>query len=65
MTTTITVEDMSCEHCEQTVTDALGDVSGVTDVSVDREAEQAVVDGDADVSALVEAVEDAGYTAHA
>lgn len=65
MTTTITVEDMSCEHCEQTVTDALQDVNGVTDVSVDREAEQASVDRDADVSALVEAVEDAGYTAHA
>lgn len=65
MTTTITVEDMSCEHCERTVTDALQGVSGVTDVSVDREAEQASVDGDADVSALVKAVEDAGYTAHA
>lgn len=65
MTTTITVEDMSCEHCERTVTDVLQDVSGVTDVSVDREAEQASVDGDTDVSALVEAVEDAGYTAHA
>jgi copper chaperone CopZ len=65
MTTTITVEDMSCEHCERTVTDALQGVSGVTDVSVDREAERASVDGDADVSALVEAVEDAGYTAHA
>lgn len=65
MTTTITVEDMSCEHCEQTVTDALQDVNGVTDVSVDRKAEQANVDGDADVSALVEAVENAGYTAHA
>lgn len=56
---------MSCEHCERTVTDALQGVSGVTDVSVDREAEQASVDRDADVSALVEAVEDAGYTAHA
>lgn len=65
MTTTITVEDMSCEHCEQTVAEALQDVSGVTDVNVDREAEQASVDGNADVSALVEAVEDAGYTAHA
>lgn len=65
MTTTITVEDMSCEHCEQTVAEALRDVSGVTDVNVDREAEQASVDGNADVSALVEAVEDAGYTAHA
>ncbi|WP_336360299.1 heavy-metal-associated domain-containing protein [Haladaptatus sp. ZSTT2] len=65
MTTTITVEGMSCGHCEQTVTDALRSVSGVTDATADRETGQASVDGDADVSALVQAVEDAGYTAHA
>lgn len=64
MTTTITVEGMSCEHCEQTVADALQDVNGVTDVSVDQEAEQASIDGNDDISALVEAVENAGYTAH-
>jgi len=42
-------------------------VSGVTDVRVDREAERASVDADADVDVedLVRAVEDAGYTAHA
>jgi copper chaperone CopZ len=60
---TITVEGMSCGHCEQTVEDALRDVPGVTDVTVDREDATAVVDGDADPVALVEAVEDAGYTA--
>lgn len=65
MATTITVEGMSCGHCEQTVEEALRGVSGVTDASADRESEQALVDGDADPSALVRAVEDAGYTAHA
>lgn len=65
MTTTITVEGMSCGHCEQTVEEALQEVSGVTDVTVDRENEQASVDGEAEFTALVEAVEDAGYTAHA
>ncbi|WP_424004870.1 heavy-metal-associated domain-containing protein (plasmid) [Haloarcula salina] len=65
MSTTITVEGMSCEHCEQTVEEALRDVGGVTDATADREAEQASVDGDADPDALVQAVEDAGYTAHA
>jgi len=65
MTTTITVEGMSCSHCEQTVEEALETVSGVTDVTVDRESEQASVEGDADATALVEAVDDAGYTAHA
>lgn len=61
MTTMITVEGVTCSHCEQTVEEALQDVSGVT---VDRENEQATVNGDADATALVEAVEDAGYTAH-
>jgi len=65
MSTTITVEGMSCGHCEQTVEEALREVSGVTDATADREAERASVEGDADVTALVQAVEDAGYTAHA
>ncbi|WP_136690043.1 CopZ family metallochaperone [Halorhabdus amylolytica] len=65
MALTITVTGMSCEHCEQTVTEALEDVAGVTSVSVDREAQQATVEGDADPDALVAAVEDAGYEASA
>lgn len=65
MSTTLTVEGMSCEHCEQSVADALSDVAGVTEVSVDREGESATVDGDADEAELVAAVEDAGYTAQA
>ena len=65
MTTTITVEGMSCDHCEQTVEEALEEVSGVTAVTVDRESKQASVDGEAEVTTLVAAVEDAGYTAHA
>ena len=64
MTTTITVEGMSCGHCEQTIEDALQDVNGVTNATANREAKQARVDGDADATALVEAVEDGGYTAH-
>jgi copper chaperone len=65
MTTTISVEGMTCGHCEQTVEEALRGVAGVTDATADREDEQVRVDGDADVTVLVQAVEDAGYTAHA
>ncbi|WP_123078677.1 heavy-metal-associated domain-containing protein [Halarchaeum sp. CBA1220] len=63
--TAITVDGMSCGHCEQTVKEALQAVSGVTSVTVNRETRQASVEGEAAVTALVEAVEDAGYTAHA
>jgi copper chaperone CopZ len=65
MSQTITVEGMSCEHCEQTVEDALEDVSGVTSVDADRNAERATVEGDAETADLVSAVDDAGYDATA
>ena len=65
MTITITVEGMSCGHCEETVEKALSGVDGVTAAAADRQAERARVEGDADVAALVHAVEEAGYTAQA
>jgi len=65
MTTTLTVEGMTCEHCEQSVEEALESVDGVEVTSVDRDAERATVEGDADPAALVAAVEDAGYEATA
>lgn len=65
MTQTITVEGMTCGHCEQTVEDALKDVDGVTAANADRETESATVDGDADSDSLVRAVDDAGYDASA
>lgn len=64
MPITITVEGMTCGHCEQTVEEALRGVSGVIDATADRDAEQAIVDGDAAVTALLQAVEEAGYSAH-
>jgi len=65
MSTTLTVEGMSCEHCEQTVEKALSEVEGVESVTVDRTDERATVEGGADTDALVRAVEDAGYDASA
>ena len=65
MTTTLTIEGMSCGHCEQTVEEALHNVSGVTDANADHETGQASVDGDTDRTALVQAVEEAGYTVEA
>ncbi|ELZ19230.1 CopZ family metallochaperone [Natrinema limicola] len=65
MSQTITVEGMSCEHCEQSVEDALEDVQGVQSVDVDRDAAQATVEGDAATQDLVNAVDEAGYDASA
>ena len=63
MSETITVEGMTCEHCEQTVEEALEDVDGVTSAGADRETESATIEGNADPDALVSAVDDAGYDA--
>ena len=65
MSTELTVTGMSCEHCEETVEDALGEVDGVTGVAADNEANAVIVEGDAAHDALVAAVEDAGYDADA
>lgn len=65
MTTTITVTGMTCGHCEQTVEEALTSIPGVTGATADRDAEQATIEGQADVADLVAAVEDAGYEAQA
>lgn len=63
MSETITVEGMTCEHCEQTVEEALEDVSGVTAATADREAKTATIKGDTEVQELVDAVDEAGYEA--
>ncbi|ELZ90147.1 mercuric transport protein [Haloferax mucosum ATCC BAA-1512] len=65
MRTTISVTGMTCEHCEKRVADALAEVSGVESATADRESDSATVEGDADSSDLVAAVEDAGYDASA
>ena len=66
MSVNLTVEGMSCGGCEQTVEKAVTSVSGVTRATVDRTTNQVIVEGDdLDETALVRAVEDAGYTAYA
>lgn len=65
MSTTLTVEGMTCGHCEQTVEEALEGVTGVSDATADREAERVTVEGGADPDDLIAAVEDAGYEASA
>jgi copper chaperone len=65
MTTTLSVEGMGCEGCEDIVENALTSVDGVEDASADREDGTASVEGSADTEELLEAVEYAGYRAEA
>ena len=62
--TKLKIEGMSCGHCVGAVSKALSAVPGVrqvTEVSLDRG--EAVVEGEADLQALIAAVKEEGYEA--
>ncbi|NCD09683.1 MAG: heavy-metal-associated domain-containing protein [Negativicutes bacterium] len=59
--TIIKIEGMSCGHCKAAVEKALKAVAGVETAVVDLEKKQAFVTGNAEIEAMREAVEDAGY----
>ncbi len=58
------VTGMTCEHCEKAVEKALSGVSGVeTVIAVNREQNEAIVEGSAANDALLAAVREEGYEA--
>ena len=61
MTRTISVNGMTCEHCEQHVEEALEGIDGIESATADRAADSVDIEGEASRSALSEAVEEAGY----
>jgi copper chaperone len=59
---TFKVPDMSCGHCVSSVSGAVSDLPGVTEVNVDLERKLVEVDGDGvDVAPVEEAIREAGY----
>lgn len=62
-THTYTVTGMTCGHCEQAVRTGVTAVPGVTGVTVDHATGRLDVEGEADTTAVVAAVTEAGYTA--
>lgn len=61
MTQTISVRGMTCEHCEQTVEDALEALDGISSATADESADSVTIEGNAEREALRDAVEGAGY----
>ena len=60
------VTGMTCGHCEAAVEKALAAVPGVERVlKVSRDEERVVVEGAADVTALIATIEEEGYAAEA
>jgi len=63
-TSTYGVIGMTCEHCVRSVTEEVGEVSGVSGVDVDLASGRLVVTAADDVpdAAIAEAVTEAGYS---
>lgn len=60
---TLKVGGMSCEHCVRAVDQALAGVEGVAAViEVSLERGEATIEGEPEISALVAAVEEEGYS---
>ncbi|HWQ73503.1 MAG TPA: copper chaperone CopZ [Desulfitobacteriaceae bacterium] len=60
----LTVNGMSCSHCENSVKKAVGELKGVKDVKVDLKTKKVVVEYDpqkADFETIRDAIEDQGY----
>ena len=58
----LTVEGMSCGHCEKAVKDAVGDLAGVTKVDVDLGSKKVEIEGsDLNEEEIKETIEEAGY----
>lgn len=62
-TTTYAVAGMSCGHCKATLTKAIGELDGVTEVGVDLATGQVTVTSAAepDDAVIAEVVDEAGY----
>jgi len=63
MTTELNISGMTCGHCQTAVTKALKNVPGVQEAQVDLQHGTAVVQGQADLQALLAAVTEEGYGA--
>lgn len=65
MVNEITVDDMTCEGCEDIVEDAIEELAGIDSVDADREDDLVTVEGSAERDDIVEAIDMAGYDASA
>jgi copper chaperone len=61
--TTLSVPDMSCNHCKASVEAALGAVPDAGAVTVDLTTRKVRVEGNAPAAVLIEALDKAGYPA--
>lgn len=59
---TLSVPGMTCGHCEASVKQEVGAVTGVTEVAVDLDSKDVVVTGaELDRDTIVAAIDEAGF----
>lgn len=64
VSTVLNVEGMSCQHCVNSITKAVGELKGVNGVSIDLKGKTVSVDYDPDqvgLDKIKEVIEDQGY----
>ncbi|MFC0864043.1 heavy-metal-associated domain-containing protein [Sphaerimonospora cavernae] len=57
----LSVPGITCGHCVNAISEAVGEIPGVSAVEVDLSAKTVTVAGAADPSAVRAAIDDAGY----
>ena len=58
----ISVRDMSCEHCRQTLEVLLSNMSGVDSFKVDLDSKLIAIEGEVEWERVEAIIRDAGYT---
>ena len=63
MKKTIIIDGMSCHHCVNHVTNALNELEGVTNVTVDLDSKTAHLTSSVDISdeVIIATIDDVGY----
>jgi copper chaperone len=61
--TTVKINGMSCQHCVASVTKAIQDISGVSQVSVDLDKGEATYEGDVSQQDVKDAIVKVGFEA--
>ncbi len=55
------VEGMTCNHCAQSVTNALKNLKESAEIQVDLDAKKVTINGIEDEAAIANAIEEAGF----
>lgn len=59
--TTIKIKGMSCQHCVGSVSKALEEIAGISNVRIDLAKGEATFDGSADMQRVKEAITKIGF----